>query len=684
MNVSKEHILSNISAEDIMYHYLSPYHTGSKESLRAGKNISNPFLGAPQKTPSFNIFPAKDSGKWLFNDFATGDKGDCFELVQRLFNLSFTESLQRIANDFSIITNSKSTKPKPTVSKSSISFGNINIDYKEFSESELNFWHKYGIELETLNKFNIKAVNHYTAISKNNNKPYKIISKSDYPIFGYVNSNWVKIYKPMDEKYRFQYLGAKEENYIFGWDQLSAYGDEVFITGGEKDVLSLISHGFNAITLNSESATLSDSKSAELKMRFKNIFVLYDIDEPGLKYSESFSLVHGFYRIILPHSLFDGKDVSDYFLNGGTREDLIALINDAKSKPKPIKIDLDKCIFNAVELLALGNNEQEFLMGPILPQKGTAVLAGKPDTGKSQFVRQLCVHVALGIPDFLGFPLNPVHKRAIYVATEDNSNATCFLLNKQLKGLDALAKESLRFMFADTMDQSEILEQLDSDLKEFPSDLVIIDSFGDIFTGTDSNNNMAMRNTVKLFDKIAKDHNCLVIFVHHINKGAYRQSPAQEHIQGGSGLVQKVRLAIQLSEGDGAIRYFTVVKGNYCPKEYKQNSLELIFSEDTFLFENTGKVIPTNEIGSQPVTHKKEDKLDDLRDLAKQIFQDQILTYSIFVSKYCKITEKSTATAKRVHRELKDLEIIVECNGAYRLASQEEPSLSFLEDEALF
>lgn len=681
MNVSKENILSNISEEDIMHHYLSRYHTGSKESLRAGKNISNPFLGAPQKTPSFNIFQAKGSDKWLFNDFATGDKGDCFELVQKLFNLSFPEALHRIASDFLIMDN-KFVNHVPKSTPIPVD-NNTNIEFKDFSEQELLYWKKYGIDQGTLNLFSVKSICNYKSISKDN-KSYTVMSRSDYPIFAYVRPTWTKVYKPLDSKYKFQYLGQKDQDFIFGSDQLPSQGENVFITGGEKDVMSLTAHGYSAITLNSETANLPPDIADTLKSRFKNVIVLYDNDATGLKHSETLALVHGFYRIVLHDIPNNGKDISDFFLNGGTKDDLNALIIEATSKPNPIKSDPNKSIFNAVELLALGNNEQKFLMGPILPQKGTAVLAGKPDTGKSQFVRQLCVHVALGITEFLGFPLNPVHKRAIYVATEDNSDNTCFLLNKQLKGLDAFAKESLRFMFADTMDQSEIIEKLDSDLKEFPSDLVIIDSFGDIFTGGDSNNNMAMRNTVKLFDKIAKEHNCLVIFVHHINKGAYKQAPAQEHIQGGSGLVQKVRLAIQLSEGDGDIRYFTVVKGNYCPKEYKQNSLELIFSEETFLFENTGKVIPTNEIGSQPVTDKKEDKFDDLKELSKNIFQDQVLTYSKFVSKYCEITKKSTATAKRVHRELKDLEIIVDCNGAYRLALQEEPSLSFLDDEAPF
>jgi hypothetical protein len=32
--------------------------------------------------------------------------------------------------------------------------------------------------------------------------------------------------------------------------------------------------------------------------------------------------------------------------------------------------------------MAMGQVEQQYLMSPILPRKGTAVLAGKPDTGK--------------------------------------------------------------------------------------------------------------------------------------------------------------------------------------------------------------------------------------------------------------------------------------------------------------
>jgi KaiC/GvpD/RAD55 family RecA-like ATPase len=329
--------------------------------------------------------------------------------------------------------------------------------------------------------------------------------------------------------------------------------------------------------------------------------------------------------------------------------------------------EMEKIIYNAVELMAMGNVEPSYLMEPIFPQMGTAVLAGKPDIGKSQFARQLCIQVALGLENIIGFQIKAVHNKSIYVATEDNEDSTRASLNKQINGLGEEVKENLRFMFAASMAQEDILKELDKALIDEPADLVVVDSFGDIFTGSDSNNNMVMRNTVKLFDKIAKKHNCLLLFVHHINKGAYNSNPGQEHIQGGSGLVQKVRLAIILSEGNGNIRYFTVVKGNYCPKEYKQNSIELKFSEETLLFTNTGKIIPSNQLVTQSSCGSKNDFQKELEKYAEEILENESITYGDFVKEFMKIANKGEATAKRAIKILTNSEFIEKVQGKYRL-----------------
>ncbi len=96
------------------------------------------------------------------------------------------------------------------------------------------------------------------------------------------------------------------------------------------------------------------------------------------------------------------------------------------SVPATAEHDSGKLIYTAVELMTLGNIEPKYLLKLFFPQKGSAVLAGKPDIGKSQLARQLCIQVALGEKIFLDFELTPVHNKAIYLATEDNLEATTF------------------------------------------------------------------------------------------------------------------------------------------------------------------------------------------------------------------------------------------------------------------
>ena len=81
------------------------------------------------------------------------------------------------------------------------------------------------------------------------------------------------------------YAGELPKPYVFGWDVLPEEGENVFITGGEKDVLSLASHGFSAIAFNSETAKVPHGMMDDLSRRFKRIVFLYDSDATGIKES---------------------------------------------------------------------------------------------------------------------------------------------------------------------------------------------------------------------------------------------------------------------------------------------------------------------------------------------------------------------------------------------------------------
>lgn len=164
------------------------------------------------------------------------------------------------------------------------------------------------------------------------------------------------------------------------------------------------------------------------------------------------------------------------------------------------------------ELLKQENDEIPWLVENLLQSVGVGAVVGSSDTGKSSFLRQLATSVATKQNDFLGWPINAIYHRAIYVSTEDDERTVSFLLKKQAKGRmvsDELYK-NLRFVF----DTDNLLETLESLLKESRVDLIIIDAFSDLFIGQMNANN-EVRGFLNRYSQLAQKYECLVLFLHH-------------------------------------------------------------------------------------------------------------------------------------------------------------------------
>lgn len=332
MKWTKEKILEKVTTKQILDHFLKPYHNFPE--LKAGQNISNPFLVEKQKTPSFNIYE-DTKGVWKYNDFKTKHSGDCWKLVMKLKGVKFNEALEIIVREMFILPPKELPSPPKKETKPPLLFT------RSFSDYELAFWTQYGITKETLDKFNVKAVSTYHSVTKDG-KPYSGNSKTEDPIFVYPYGSASKLYQPKSKNYRFKYLGVKDSGFVFGMEQLPDTGELVLITSGEKDVLSLVSHGFPAICLNSETARIPSDLVTSLKHRFDFTLVLYDNDETGCFQSNQISKEHDLINITLPpfnngsDSEKPLKDISDFFKIGKTSEDLIELISDQILKAQEI------------------------------------------------------------------------------------------------------------------------------------------------------------------------------------------------------------------------------------------------------------------------------------------------------------------------------------------------------------
>ena len=313
------------------------------------KSFRNPLR--EDARPSCHLYPNKDSYgniQYYLQDF--GDSsfcGNCFTIVGKLCGintrLNFREVLEVIDRDLSLdIFDNASYSQQRLVVKKVISkerlkeekdFISFEYKSKSYTHNEKDYWKKYGINMEILEQYNVYSLDSIKFTRKDGSSFANFSSKA-IPMFAYLfgqaKVQGLKIYRPT-AKNRFLYAGRLPKPYIFGWEQLPKNGEVVTITGGEKDVLSLAAHGFNAIAFNSETAKIPEAIMTELQGRFAKILFLYDMDETGKKESqnrvEEYKDKYNVGRVELPLTgTKKEKDISDFFAQGNSGKVLNKLL----------------------------------------------------------------------------------------------------------------------------------------------------------------------------------------------------------------------------------------------------------------------------------------------------------------------------------------------------------------------
>ena len=314
------------------------------------RNFRNPLYD--DKRASCNIYLDSKSDCYRMKDFGNDAySGDCFWFAATMLGLDvrkdFVKVLETIVRDLQLNVHIERKgryeqrtmvmkPPKPIIQQppKETKLMEEKKWYKQIEQSfgaeELDYWSQYGIDVKTLQRFHVKALTRYESIS-NQGKPFTLVSTLEEPIFAYCMGKFVKVYRPKS-KLRFLYGGEKVDDYVFGFQQLPSKGDMIFITGGEKDVLSLTAHGFNAICFNSESAQIPENIIEGLQLRFRHIIILYDSDETGIREAKRQTEALTPYKVLSLTLPLQGnkseKDVSDYFALGNGSEDLKALLSD--------------------------------------------------------------------------------------------------------------------------------------------------------------------------------------------------------------------------------------------------------------------------------------------------------------------------------------------------------------------
>ena len=373
------------------------------------RNFRNPLYD--DKRASCNIYLDSKSDCYRMKDFGNDAySGDCFWFAATMLGLDvrkdFVKVLETIVRDLQLNVHIERKgryeqrtmvmkPPKPIIQQppKETKLMEEKKWYKQIEQSfgaeELDYWSQYGIDVKTLQRFHVKALTRYESIS-NQGKPFTLVSTLEEPIFAYCMGKFVKVYRPKS-KLRFLYGGEKVDDYVFGFQQLPSKGDMIFITGGEKDVLSLTAHGFNAICFNSESAQIPENTIEGLQLRFRHIIILYDSDETGIREAKRQTEALTQYKVLSLTLPLQGnkseKDVSDYFALGNGSEDLKALLSDVFTQMyaqtmmilQSCEIDYDNPPDASKSVVAVNGV-------PLGTQDNLFCITGGEGTGKSNYI----------------------------------------------------------------------------------------------------------------------------------------------------------------------------------------------------------------------------------------------------------------------------------------------------------
>lgn len=451
--VRKEEILARTSnGLDVFRHYLPV-------KWRVSRNFLNPLY--EDSKASCNVYYDRRNGTYKMKDFGNGDfSGDCFFLVAKIKGLDcrnaadFVEVLETI--DRELCLGIGEDVPPETVQERRaairvvpVAEGNgtakptgteeraTELEHKPrpyrtvqqaFTENELGYWAGYGITEAVLNRYGVQSLKEYRSETKDG-KAFGFTSTPVEPMFGYAGKWGVKVYRPKSD-IRFVYGGHTGDNYCFGLEELPPKGDTLFLTGGEKDVLTLAAHGFHAICFNSETSVIPTKIIRKLVYRFKHIVLLYDVDKTGLESSEKHRqqlTEYGVKRLVLPLTgEKTDKDVSDYFKAGRTREEFVklflklldSLYSDTMAVLKSCEIDYDHPPLAAVSIITAGDV-------PLGTEENILCITGGEGTGKSNYTAALvagAIQEKETDTDLLGVRVEPNRKgRAVLLYDTEQS-----------------------------------------------------------------------------------------------------------------------------------------------------------------------------------------------------------------------------------------------------------------------
>ena len=652
------------------------------------RNFRNPLY--EDKRASCNIYLDTKSQCYRMKDFGNeAYSGDCFWFAATMLGLDVRSNFRKvlltiiqdlnlnITVDFKTDENRKTKSPKdvrlvsptPTNAKERLSEKKkvFKLYEQPFNAEELSFWLRYGITDRILQRYHVKSLFRYETIS-NQGKPFSLTSTREEPMFCYMMGDFVKLYRPQS-KLRFLYGGDKLKDYIFGFEQLPSKGDVLFITGGEKDVLSLSSHHFNAICFNSETASIPEPIIESLQLRFRHIVLLYDTDETGLREAERQAKLlepyHVFYLRLSLQGTKAEKDISDFFALGKTEKDLTSLLTEKLSSIythtimmlQSCEIDYDNPPDASKSVVAVNGV-------PLGTQDNLFCITGGEGTGKSNYVAAILAGTLgterLPAEKTLGLEItpNPNGLAVLHYDTEQSEAQLHKNLGKTLQRASLkTVPEFYHSLYLASLSRKDRLKLIRESMDLFHHKhggihLVVIDGIADLIrSANDETESIAIVD--ELYRLAGIYNTCIICVLHFVPNGIKLRG----HI--GSELQRKAAGILSIEKDDNP--EYSVVKALKVRDGSPLDGPMMLFgwdkAEDMHVYR-----------GEKSKEDKEKRKTDELIAVIKEAFRNTIkLTYQELCEVLMREMEIKERTAKKYIAYMKEQHILAQdASGNYQ------------------
>ncbi|MBI2284511.1 MAG: AAA family ATPase [Bacteroidetes bacterium] len=574
------------------------------------KTVSSPLR--KDRKASFSVYRNPHFNIWLYNDFGDANcHGDMFDFAAMHYGMDIKNEfpaildkmwvdlelnkvedaqLERLAVGLNGTTDTFYSDIKIPVAKNSktASFQGPAVNeeevpelfYTESHERELTALEKQflsdtGISLQIMHKYGAHFIQYYAEVYEDNEKSKRRSRPENNVWIVYDFKSYYKIYQPTPK--RFWYVGKKRGSQLFGTPQVTPQFDtitQVYLTAGEKDALVLLSNGYNAMCLNSETQSVSKEQfGAWRNYNRYEVIVAYDNDATGIAQVNKLHSECGCNYIVWPEWLKEkgGKDVTDFFAMGGTKEEFETL-HLLSSVTISDTSDTRLSVRTAAQRLTDAQSHPDILphADVLFQTNELTILFG--DTGKGKSIAAVAIADAISKgTSFLGLENKCAPLTVLYYDFELSDKQ----FQKRYSDENGVPYQFSDRLYIDNIDitnfpldtrtpfEELLIAKISKDIKEIGAQVLIIDNLTFLTTYSAEDGDVA-KKIMKLLKNLKTDTGVSILVLAHTPKRygvgglTLPDLAGSKHL---SNFADSV-MALGVSKKDGGLRYIIQVKAS--------------------------------------------------------------------------------------------------------------------------